>query len=475
MTRTLKIHRRRLMPFFARTVLAGSLLASACSSPQEKAAKDWCLALRACQLIPIYPLSEDLRPGDVFLVQRPIGQQVSEYKSKGYLSLDDHRVRLAGLDYKRLYRDGYFSDPFGETPHPRALRAPGAAGANGEGAPPGGDSGNRSTIDVAAPRASFPVYSFTVDRGEGLSLAFPIQGVPVALNFMGAQKAVGSVSITDARTYAADATDLYEKLEEWAREPTVQSLLKGAAKSAPSQVWLRVVKRVYLVGGVDVSITNVSKVAGAGRAGVLSDQADNPGISTEDFEKNLAKQAKILGALQEIASKQGGIGAAVKFTEASDRSVSLRQTFDVPQVAGYLGMDVPVFEDGSLGAPFPTFERLKGDGVRYEPQRVGELSGSQRELVIRMKLLETYRDRTEALDVVAKVSAGLEGEEGFKPLAERARALSSGTRGENFAAESDALIKEFRSKVNSLVAKDGALGARYLRVIGLMDAAILGG
>ena len=75
MTRTLKIHPRSSMPCFARAVLAGSLLASACSSPQEKAAKDWCLALRACQLIPIYPLSEDLRPGDVFLVQQPIGQR----------------------------------------------------------------------------------------------------------------------------------------------------------------------------------------------------------------------------------------------------------------------------------------------------------------------------------------------------------------------------------------------------------------
>ena len=35
-------------------------------------AKDWSLVVRASQIIPVYPLTEDLLPGDVFLVQSPI-------------------------------------------------------------------------------------------------------------------------------------------------------------------------------------------------------------------------------------------------------------------------------------------------------------------------------------------------------------------------------------------------------------------
>jgi hypothetical protein len=320
--------------------IALALFASACTNPQERAAKDWCLAIRACQMIPSYPLSEDLRPGDVFLVQRPIGQQVKEYKSRGFLSLDDHRVRLTGLDYKLRYHDGYFTDAFGETPHPRPTRpaSPPGGGADGSAVSPA----RPAPIEVAAPRVSFPTYNFTVDRSQGLSLAFPIQGVPVALNFLAAQKAVGTVAIADARTYAADATQLNAKLEEWARQPEVQALLIGAARASPKQVYLRVVKRVYLAGSVDVSIANTSQTSGAGRAGMLSEDAADPQVSPEDFEKRLSKQAKILTELQGIASQQG-IGAAVKFTEVSDRSVSLRQAFEVPQVVGYLGMDVPVF------------------------------------------------------------------------------------------------------------------------------------
>ena len=38
----------------------------------EKVAKDWALIFRASQVIPVYPLTEDLQPGDVLLVSTPI-------------------------------------------------------------------------------------------------------------------------------------------------------------------------------------------------------------------------------------------------------------------------------------------------------------------------------------------------------------------------------------------------------------------
>ena len=51
----------------------------------EEVAKDWALVIRASQVIPIYPLSEDLQPGDVLLVSTPIEEQVALYKEKGFL------------------------------------------------------------------------------------------------------------------------------------------------------------------------------------------------------------------------------------------------------------------------------------------------------------------------------------------------------------------------------------------------------
>ena len=54
----------------------------------EAVAKDWALVIRASQVIPVYPLSEDLQPGDVLLVSTPIDEQVALYKKKGFLPLD---------------------------------------------------------------------------------------------------------------------------------------------------------------------------------------------------------------------------------------------------------------------------------------------------------------------------------------------------------------------------------------------------
>ena len=53
----------------------------------EQVAKDWSMTIRASQVIPVYPLTEDLQPGDVFLVQVPVEQQQQVYKEKGFLDI----------------------------------------------------------------------------------------------------------------------------------------------------------------------------------------------------------------------------------------------------------------------------------------------------------------------------------------------------------------------------------------------------
>ena len=57
-------------------------------SQLQQVARDWCLTITASQIMPIYPLTEDVQPGDVFLVRMPIEEQRQRFDDKGFLPLD---------------------------------------------------------------------------------------------------------------------------------------------------------------------------------------------------------------------------------------------------------------------------------------------------------------------------------------------------------------------------------------------------
>src|SRR5262249_6446832 len=110
---------RTLLPIFCALPI---LFVPACATynaqkQTERVAKDWCETIRASQIMPVYPLSEDLKVGDVFLVRMPLSVQEKIFKTKGFLPLDDHRHRLPITNFRSMYFDGYWKDPFGQTPH----------------------------------------------------------------------------------------------------------------------------------------------------------------------------------------------------------------------------------------------------------------------------------------------------------------------------------------------------------------------
>jgi len=59
--------------------------------------------------MPVYPLTEDIQPGDIFMVQIPIDQQQRVFREKGYLPLDNHLARLGPSGYQRFYRDSFLA------------------------------------------------------------------------------------------------------------------------------------------------------------------------------------------------------------------------------------------------------------------------------------------------------------------------------------------------------------------------------
>lgn len=417
-------------------IATACLVATGCAQKQrreqlERVAKDWCETIRASQVIPVYPLTEDLRPGDVFLVQRPVGRQQEEWKTGGYLTLDDHRVRLGYVEpadsttpatmaemYKRMYFNGYWEDGFGLKPNPRPIISnPGPI-------KPGDPITQLSNAN--APRAAFPAYSFEVVSGGGTSLALPIKGVPIGLSFMKTDSADGTVTLADAYTYGADALTLYNDAMTWATDPVVASMLDGAARqssgeesAASKPIFLRVVCRVYLVGSVSVSL--VSREQGGAAADVGAKQE----VSILDPNTAAPKAGfpKLLEALDAGANASRPVDAAgkllpggsVKFAWASERSIALSETFDKPLVIGYLGLDIPVFagaEPGmpEFGYPLPTWTVLNEKVGRLEPAVVdivkpiidamrGKLDGGDAQVIEVLNIMKGTCDRAVAENV----------------------------------------------------------------------------
>ena len=72
---------RGILKVLAVLILWVSCTAASCTptlrnEQLESVAKDWALVIRASQVIPVYPLSEDLQPGDVQLTAAQLTQRM---------------------------------------------------------------------------------------------------------------------------------------------------------------------------------------------------------------------------------------------------------------------------------------------------------------------------------------------------------------------------------------------------------------
>ncbi|WP_353117284.1 hypothetical protein [Nitratidesulfovibrio sp.] len=368
-------------------LLGLALLTAGCNHARyrqmESVASDWCMTIRASQVIPVYPPREDLEPGDVFLVTQPLPQQAREYKTKGYLPLDQSYQRLnpylIRLHYSMGYVPTFLAHPFANVPHPVPRRggaeaipavkpastATQPADSGGSGAiPPDTLSARADALaegfaNATLPLAFFPAYSFSVDAGGKLDLAVPISGLPVALGLLAGSKASGQVIIKDAFTYGLQLQSMDDILRNWASRRDVQASLRYLVQAhLPTPIYLRVVNRVYLTGAVDVGIQSDGSFGGALAAGKTQDAdasaAPQAAGSTGDGQFT-ALTDKVNAALAKSAAMPRG---AVAFQLATSRSVALRETFERPLVIGYIAFDVPVLSDGRIGPPSLTREAL---------------------------------------------------------------------------------------------------------------------
>jgi hypothetical protein len=322
----------------------------------ESVAKDWCMTIRASQVMPVYPLTQDIQPGDVFLVQLPIDKQQDAWREKGYLALDNHLARLNPGKYGDFYKNSFPLDPTGALPFAYLSAEP--------------------PWDIA-PHAGFPTYSFSVKKGGGLNLALPVSGVPIGLGLLGADSAEGSISIGKARTLGIDIVSLDREVRDWARGDG-RKFLAGLASSEKRKNYVRVVTRVYLTGELDVSLRDTSERSAGVDAGVPSPvatlipklpetPADTPQAALDNYNEGIDK---LNGMLQknedrfttdETGKRSFTPGGSLRLTSATARAISMKENFDPPLVIGYLGFDSEIGPGGELGPAVPTYAVVSGE------------------------------------------------------------------------------------------------------------------
>lgn len=389
----------------------------------ERVAKNWSQVIRASQIVPIYPLSEDLLPGDVFLVQTSLDEQVALYRKHGFLPIDAPYARLPVTGYGAHYRDFRRSRECPET------RRSGI-----------GDLMYNPPCLEKLPIAAFPSYSFEVGGSQGFGIGVPLQAVNIGLNLTRSTHAVGSVSIRDAYTYGVDVASLLEDLDIWAQrnpdrlKPYRASRDKEGKRYRP-RAYLRVVSRVYVARALDVYLQSTAKIDGGadaqlaglgaglgqlvgntvdrtldrvqgldalncglaggspvrrvrdlvggvlGRAGAPLERVTEvacrlPPDTVDRLMQDTDLQGRVKGLTQMLGNAVDlGVPTSLlsalpsvrlKVTSYTDSSVGMTERFERPLAVGYVGFDVPIDDRGELGPPMPSFAVLERSAIRTE-------------------------------------------------------------------------------------------------------------
>jgi hypothetical protein len=204
-----------------------------------------------------------------------------------------------------------------------------------------------------APIAGFPSYSFSVSRGGGLNLAVPSQAVPIGLSLLGGDAANGTITLKETYTYGIPAPALDEALERFTR--THAAFLTRYApqsrtvngKQVIQPFYLRIVHRVYLVRTIDVQLA-----ASRGFGAALSAGTEAPKPLALDQPAKVSDTLKALNeGLAKLPANPSSLGGSVQFKMATDRSVSLEETFPRPLVFGYLATQCEIGSDGLRCGP----------------------------------------------------------------------------------------------------------------------------
>lgn len=337
----------------------------------ESVAKNWSMTIRAGQIFPVFPLEEDIRPGDVYLADMSSDDEVETWTEEGFLPLTNRydRIKIPSSVYRKIY-DHEFTANDKVSFHRRF-------------------------------QAAIPSYSFSLDRRGGLGASLPISSVPVAFALAGAQSANGTIVFTNATSYGLPDRVIKDEAMKWLENnPGVAKLLAGKS--------IRVITRVFAIKGINVSMsfsgsggakiqagspqnfdlllgTSISdyskRIIELNKSIELINSLKNPSNATasspvsESDESSLTSELKAeLKKLQELKTKieldkfkkdimrsasindYGGYmlpGAKLNVVSRSGNGVSMNETFDRPLVVGYWAIEMQVLGPGKISSYIP--------------------------------------------------------------------------------------------------------------------------
>jgi len=293
-----------------------------CNSTRDKQLtdinKDWNKLIRASHVYPVYPLTQDLQPGDIFLVSKDIEDLTAWEQDNGYLKLDHQIARLNPFRYQLFYSNSF------------------AIGTN---ALPYFWLKDNSWTN--APTAAFPSYTFSVEQGVGANVSLPIHGIPVGLSLMGAKSASGYVTLSGANTYGVDELSLQIDVDKFVQRDG--GALRKFFTRQDETNYLQVVSRVYTVSHVSVSMLNDSAVGGSIWGGNPK-AVELPSLVSSNAAANYSNMVNAVNGTVPGANTASAIapGGTLKFTSVSQRSVSMEEDFPKPIVIGYVGFTIPI-------------------------------------------------------------------------------------------------------------------------------------
>lgn len=415
----------------------------------ESVAGDWLSTIRASQVMPVYPPTEDLEPGDVFLVTVPIQEQHELFERDDYVPLDmlGPRLDVPVPGYDRFYDGRYWEGTFGSPPHPR----PGQAG----------------TDAVMAPRVFFPDYSVDVAVGGRMDVGIPLRGVPVGLQLLGADSAVATVSLRDTYTYALPGDHLLGQLRAWAAQPPVRDMLGEMAAAHEDVIYLRCVNRVFLARQVSVLVSTTTDDAQGFTAGAATledvqsaDEATAYRSSIDAVNAALATPADAADGAG-IQPLGGAPSASLVLRQRTSRTVELQEDLGQPLVIGYLGFDVPVLASGDIGPPVATRELVRNPSQPSARPATGQRSVEER--LLRVALID-FDDTVDDPDALAAITAFVAQGLGEPTILAAVYDPDAGTSPEAGA-------RRFKSAVRSWTAGDPEL-VRHRRATRLLETAL---
>ena len=278
---------------------------------------------------------------------------------------------------------------------------------------------------------------------------------------MQADNVTGSITISDAFTYAIASEDLIARLDDWAAKPDVRSKLAELARVNEQPLYLRVVNRVYLTGAVVATLVNQDRRSASIDAG-----------EPKAVELPTVTDSTTAAAYEETTRRLSeAISAGLPGACAAHRTGQQTVRHDERGIRRAAGHRVPGLRRPDTAGRLP--RRTGGDtgsaarAVSDVPQAtIGRLTEPERQYQFRILELKSLPSSTQ-MTVIEHVAHLLHREDDFEDLSDQAAAA----RASGSAAEQAAVLESFVIAGQDFVSLDGGAGPRITMATSLLDQA----